>query len=213
MHIEPGFIYQSKLILANLGALSLLGFYAKDFLLRPGVILRAMLAGLFFSLFMQSFHLPVGPSELHFVGAMVIYLTFGFLPTLFGFAIGLLVQGMLFAPADLMHLAVNSLSLILPLILLHQLKGKKLFKGEQLSFKEIAKLDAIYYSGVSLMVGFWLVGEGVTHFAAWAQFMGAYLAIAMVEPVLTYGILKGLKRFEGGVLVRAMTAVGSLRLA
>jgi hypothetical protein len=75
---------------------------------------------------MQAFHLPVGPSELHFLGAMPIYLALGFVPTLFGFAIGLLAQGLIFAPADLVHLGVNFLSLAVPLVLVHATLGKRL---------------------------------------------------------------------------------------
>ena len=36
---------------------------------------------------------PVG---LHLVGAMPVYLLFGFIPTLFGFGLGLLVQALVF---------------------------------------------------------------------------------------------------------------------
>ena len=52
-------------------------------------IVKIALAAVFFSLFMEAFHMPVGPSELHFVGASAVYFVFGFLPALFGFAIGL----------------------------------------------------------------------------------------------------------------------------
>src|SRR5207244_6248137 len=80
---------------------------------------RTLLAAVFFTLCMQAFHLKVGPSELHFVGAMPMYLAFGLVPTLLGFAAGLLLQGLLFEPADLVHLAVNTLSLAVPLLALH----------------------------------------------------------------------------------------------
>lgn len=217
MHIEPSFIAQTKIMLANAGAVSVLGWYAKDLLRRPADILRTLLAAGFFSLFMQGFHVSVGPSELHFVGAMAIYLTLGFLPTLFGFALGLALQGLLFEPTDLVHLAVNSLSLILPLIAVHYTLGRKLREttnGRHISWRTILKLDAMYYSGVTAMVGFWLLASDVaTPFSAWAAFAASYLAVVAFEPMFTYAIVRLLKRYEHKRLIEACFAVKPLKLA
>lgn len=217
MHIEPGYIAQAKVMLANVSAVGLLGYYVKDLLREPADIIRTLLAALCFSLFMQSFHVSVGPSELHFVGAMAMYLTLGFLPTLIGFAIGLLLQGLLFDPMDLPHLAVNSLSLMLPLIAVHYTVGRKLRDaagGQGVGWASILKLDALYYGGVTTMVGFWLlISDVTTPFAAWAAFAGSYLAIVAVEPLVTYGAVRLLKRYEHTRLVDACFAVKMLRLA
>ena len=215
MHIEPGYISQAKLVLANTSALGVLAFYAKDLFVRPSDILRTLLAAVFFSLFMQGFHMNVGPSELHFVGAMAIYLTLGFIPTLFGFALGLLFQGLLFNPGDLVHLAVNSLSLILPLITVHFTLGRKLREAAQRTdWRAILKLDALYYAGVTTMVGFWLLAADVaTPFSAWVAFASSYLVLVAVEPLLTYSLVKLLKRHEGKPLVDACFAVKSLKMA
>lgn len=217
MHIEPGFIAQAKVMLANVSAIGLLGYYVKDLLRQPADIVRTLLAALFFSLFMQSFSTPVGPSELHFVGAMAMYLTLGFLPTLIGFAIGLLLQGLLFDPMDLPHLAVNSLSLMLPLIAVHYTLGRRLrdaASGQRVDWASILKLDALYYGGVTTMVGFWLlISDVATPFAAWAAFAGSYLAIVAVEPLITYGAVRLLKRYEHTRLVDTCFAVKTLRLA
>lgn len=217
MHIEPGYIAQAKLMLANVSAIGLLGYYVKDLLRQPADIVLTLLAALFFSLFMQSFHVSVGPSELHFVGAMAMYLTLGFLPTLIGFAIGLLLQGLLFDPMDLPHLAVNSLSLMLPLIAVHYTVGRTLrdtASGRGIGWASILKLDALYYSGVTAMVGFWLLLSDVaTPFAAWAAFAGSYLAIVAVEPLVTYGAVRLLKRYEHTRLVDTCFAVKTLTLA
>jgi ABC-type Co2+ transport system permease subunit len=104
MHIEPGLLAQTKILAANGVAAAVLASHAPALLRRPVLWLRTLLATVFFTLFMQMFHLKVGPSELHFVGAMPIYLTLGYLPTLFGFAAGLLLQGLVFEPQDLLHL-------------------------------------------------------------------------------------------------------------
>ncbi len=217
MHIEPGLLAPTKVLLANVSALGLLGLYAQGFLKRPADLIRTLIAALFFSVFMQAFHLPVGPSELHFVGAIAIYLTLGFLPTLFGFALGLLLQGLLFEPTDLPHLAVNALSLILPLLAVHYGLGRQLREaasGKRIGWATIVKLDALYYSGVTLMVGFWLLAaEVATPLAAWATFATSYLAIVAIEPLVTYGTLRLLKRYEDRPLVATCFSVGALRLA
>ena len=217
MHIEPGLLAPTKVLLANVSALGLLGLYAQGLLKQPADLIRTLIAALLFSVFMQGFHLPVGPSELHFVGAMAIYLTLGFLPTLYGFALGLLLQGLLFDPLDLQHLAVNALSLILPLLAVHYGLGRQLREaasGKRIGWATIVKLDAIYYSGVTLMVGFWLLAaEVATPLAAWAAFATSYLAIVAIEPLVTYGALRLLKRYEDRPLVATCFSVGALRLA
>lgn len=217
MHIEPGYISQAKIMLANTSALGVLAYYAKDLIARPADIVRTLLAAVFFSLFMQVFHMNIGPSELHFVGAMAIYLTLGFIPALFGFALGLLLQGLLFNPTDLVHLGVNSLSLIVPLITVHYTLGRKLsdtMTGRRISWRVILKLDALYYSGVTAMVGFWLLAADVaTPFSAWAAFASSYLAVVAVEPLFTYALVRLLKRHENTPLVNTCFAVKSLKLA
>ena len=217
MHIEPGIIAQSKVVLANVSAVGILAYYARGLLRQPADIVRTGLAALFFSLFMQSFHVNVGPSELHFVGAMAIYLTLGFLPTLLGFAAGLLLQGLLFEPMDLRHLAVNSLSLILPLIAVHYGAGRQLraaMAGRVVSWGSIVKLDALYYTGVTAMVGFWLfAAEVVTPLAAWASFASSYLLIVICEPLFTLAVVRLLKRHEDKRLIATCFNVQSLKLA
>jgi ABC-type Co2+ transport system permease subunit len=203
MHIEPGFIAPTQLVLANASAVVLLVAHLKKAGYTPTLLLRTLIAAAFFSLFMQSFHMPVGPSELHFIGAIAIYLTLGYFPTLFGFAVGLLLQGLFFDPNDLVHLAVNSLSLIVPLMAVHHSFGKRLVEGRySLSWKEIIRLDAIYYAGVTTMVGFWLLmGEVETPFFAWATFAASYLPLVLIEPVVTMSAVHLLKRWQEHKLV------------
>ncbi len=205
MHIEPGMLAQAKILFASVSASGVLAAHAIVLFRQPALILRTVLAAVFFSLFMQSFHLPVGPSELHFVGAMPIYLTLGFVPTLLGFGLGLLVQGLLFEPADLLHLGVNTLSLAVPLMVLHHTVGKRV---RTLSIANILKLDAIYYTGVTVMVGLWLsVGQVATPLAAWATFAASYLAIVAIEPVFTFITVKLLQRYADRPAMRVCFAL------
>jgi ABC-type Co2+ transport system permease subunit len=217
MHIEPGYIAPMKVMAANAAAVAVLAWYARGLIRRPFDAVKTLLAATFFSLFMQSFHMSVGPSELHFIGATAMYLTLGFLPTLLGFSLGLLAQGLLFEPGDLPHLAVNSLSLILPLVVMHKGLGHRLFEagsGLRLSWANILKLDAIYYSGVTLMVGFWLlIGEVQTPLSAWAAFASSYLAVVAIEPLVSYTIVRAAKRFEDSTLIQRLFEVRRLTLA
>ncbi len=218
MHIEPGVLNASKVIYANAGAASVLTAYLPSLVRKPAEIVKIALAAVFFSLFMEAFHMPVGPSELHFVGASAIYFVFGFLPALFGFAIGLLLQGLVFEPQDLVHLGVNFLSLAVPLVAVHTLRGRQYFEERaskrRLSWAEIVKFDAAYYAGVVGMVGFWLaLGNEATPFASWALFAASYVPLVLCEPVFTFSVLKLLGRLDVANPVRKVTAVDALAFA
>lgn len=216
MHIEPGVLDAAKIASANVVALGALGASAWGFVRRPADLAKTLLAALFFSIFMQVWHMPVGPSELHLIGASAIYFTFGFLPTLFGFALGLALQGLLFEPQDLIHLGVNSLSLMVPLIAVHAAFGRRFFArdGLETRWSSVLKFDAAYYAGVVAMVGFWLaLGQEPTPLQSWARFAASYLPLVALEPLFTLLVLKGLKRFEGSAPVRALTAAPQLRIA
>jgi len=213
MHIEPGVLNAAKVLYANVTALGTLAVFAPRLLKRPDDILKTVLAAVFFSIFMEVFHLPVGASELHFVGASAVYFVFGFVPTLLGFAIGLLLQGLLFEPQDLVHLGVNSLSLMLPLITAHYTLGRRFFNegGHSIRWAEVVRFDALYYAGVVLMVGFWLsLGEEPTPLHNWALFALSYLPLVLCEPLFTCLVVRTLKRHADNLLVSRLTCVKSL---
>jgi cobalt/nickel transport system permease protein len=191
MHIEPGLIAQPKLAFAAVVATAVLACYVPQLLRRPALLLRSVLAAVFFACFMQALHMKVGPSELHFLGVMPLYLSFGFVPTLLGLALGLLLQGLIFEPQDLVHLAVNSLSLMLPLMVVHYGLAKRLLGAERpLGLKCLFKLDAAYYGGVLAMVGFWLaLGQTQTSLADWGVFAAAYAPLIVLEPFVTLAVL------------------------
>jgi cobalt/nickel transport system permease protein len=217
MHIEPGVLNASKVVFANVTAVGTLAPFTPNIFRRPSNLAKIALAAVFFSVFMEMFHLPVGASELHFVGASAVYFTFGFVPTLFGFAIGLALQGLLFEPQDLVHLGVNSLSLMLPLIATHALVGRHFFSGEdrtKVSWASIVKFDAPYYAGVVAMVGFWLsLGQEATPFYNWLEFAISYLPLVLLEPVFTYFIIRYLKKSEDAPVIRNATIVPELAIA
>lgn len=218
MHIEPGVLNPAKVLYANVAAASTLTAYIPSIFRKPSLIVKTALAAVFFSLFMEVFHMPVGPSELHFVGASAVYFLFGFLPALFGFAIGLVLQGTLFEPQDLVHLGVNSLSLMVPLIIVHGLRGRRYFEQSdekpRLTWAEIVKFDAAYYAGVVGMVAFWLaLGNEATPLASWALFAASYIPLVLCEPVFTYAILKLAGKLDPAGPIRSMTAIDALAVA
>ena len=100
MHIEVGIIDPARLALANAAALSLVATQLPAVVRNPLVVPKAILAAVGFSAMMQIWHLPVGPSELHLIGATTIYMLFGFAPAMLGLALGLLLQAFLFEPGD-----------------------------------------------------------------------------------------------------------------
>lgn len=217
MHIQLGILDAVKASSANAGTLALLAGNAMALVRKPSLIVKTALAAIFFSVLMQAFHMPVGPSELHLVGASVIYLMFGFVPTLIGFALGLLIQVILFDPLDMAHIGVNSLSLMLPLIAAHALFGKKFFAKndtKNVNWAAIVKFDAIYYAGVVTMVGFWLSMANVaTPLQAWALFALSYLPLVFIEPVFTFATIWLFKRHGNDKNLKSFTAISDLKLA
>lgn len=127
MHIEVGIIDPARIALANAAALSLVASQLPALWRHPLMLPKTALAAVAFSIMMQVWHLPVGPSELHLIGATTIYLLFGFTPAMLGFALGLVLQAFLFEPGDIPHLGVNALSLMLPMMVVHYTFGKRLF--------------------------------------------------------------------------------------
>ena len=162
-------------------------------------LMRTLLAAVFFSLLTQGLHLSAEPSALHFVGALPIYLLLGFIPALFGFGLSLLLQGGLSASTDLSHLAVNSWFLLLPLIAVHFTLVRKLgtmTNGHHIRWQSILELEAMYYGGVTGLVGLWLLITAATMpFAAWGMFATACFAIAALESAFIYSLLR-LRKFH-----------------
>ena len=73
----------------------------------------------------------------------------------------------------------------------------------KLSVRSILKLDAAFYSGVTLMVGFWLaIGEVATPLSAWLAFASSYAAIVAVEPLLTLLLISAIARRQHSAAVR-----------
>lgn len=217
MHIEVGIIDPARVALANAAALSLVASLLPSLIHHPFMLPKTALAAVAFSSMMQIWHLPVGPSELHLIGATTIYLLFGFTPAMLGFASGLVLQAFLFEPGDIPHLGVNALSLMLPMLVVHATFGKRLFSSilaERLNLARVLRLDATYYAGVSLMVGFWLsVSNDGLAFSDWARWVLAYAPVFLLEACITYGVMRATKRLGTHGLTGNLTEVHRLTFA
>jgi cobalt/nickel transport system permease protein len=217
MHIEVGIIDPLRLAAANALALSVVATQLPELVRNPLNIVKTVMAAVIFTCLMQAWHFPVGPSELHLIGATTVYLLFGFTPAMLGFALGLVFQAFIFEPIDIPHLGVNALSLMLPMIAAHLTFGKRLFDArlqDRFSLGKVLRIDAVYYAGVSAMVGFWLmISNDTIALSDWAMWVAAYLPVFMLEAMLTFATVMLAKGFKSHALVDRLTNVGRLHFA
>ena len=107
MHIEPGLVEGGKIVLSYATATGALAYGAKlswESIRKDGLtslLLRAFICSvLVFGFFELLPHHPVGVSEVHLILGTTLLLVFGAAPAAMGLTVGLLVQGLFFAPQD-----------------------------------------------------------------------------------------------------------------
>lgn len=206
MHIEPGIVDGAKMVLGYVTATGAIGYSAKlalDTVKRDGVAplaVRALMAAvLVFSFFEILPHFPVGVSEVHFILGSTLFLLLGAGPAAFGLALGLLVQGLFFAPADLPQYGMNVTSILVPLLLVDALARRIIPANtayKDVSYGQALKLSTAYQGGVVAWVAFWAVygsGVGADNLAQVASFGAAYMSVVIVEPLLDLAILAAAK--------------------
>lgn len=206
MHIEPGVVNGAKLALSYATAAGA-GFWtvklAWDSLKTSGVtgfaarVLASTLAVFFFFEVLPKF--PVGVSEVHFILGSTIFLLFGAAPAAIGLILGLLMQGALFAPADLPQFFMNVTTLLVPLFAISALARKIIAPGTpyvDLTYVQALKLSTTYQAGVVAWVGFWALygsGFGAENVAAIATFGAAYMLVIIIEPLADLAVLAAAK--------------------
>ena len=202
MHIEPGVVDGAKMAFAYATAAGAAGYTAKlalADLARSNVATFAVRAGLgaigTFLFFEVLPHFPVGISEVHFILGTTLFLLIGAAPAAIGLALGLLIQGMLFAPTDLPMFFVNLTTLLVPLFAVDAL-ARRIIPARtayvDLAYADVLKLSALYQSGVVAWVAFWAFygqGVGAETFAAVSSFAAAYMLVILVEPIADLGAL------------------------
>lgn len=212
MHIEPGIVEGSKIVLsyATAGGVGLYTMRAawqsvKERGLSP-LLTRSLVATAMVFTFFQVFpHYPVGISEVHFIMGSTLFLLLGMAPAAIGLAAGLLIQGALFAPLDLPQFGMNITTLLVPLFGLQYVAGRIIAPTTpyvQLRYRQALALSTTYQAGIVTWVGFWaLYGEGFSAYTAQsvAAFGAAYLAVIVIEPLADLAVLaaaKSLRQFN-----------------
>ncbi len=217
MHIEPGLVDGGKFLLSYATAAGAGAFTLKLALetIREGGALSLLArsiatTALVFCFFEVFPHYPVGVSEVHLILGSTLFLLFGAAPAAIGLALGLLFQGLLFAPLDLPQYGMNVTTLLVPLFALSAL-SRRIIPAKtpyvELSYGQALAMSTAYQAGIVTWVAFWAVyGQGFTAetLASIATFGAAYMLVVVVEPLADLAVLavaKTLHRLRGSVLV------------
>lgn len=202
MHIEPGIVHGAKMALAYATAAGAAGYTAKlaiEDLARSNVASFAVRSaigavGTFF-FFEVLPHWPVGVSEVHLILGTTLFLLLGTAPAALGLALGLLVQGLFFAPTDLPMYFVNITTLLMPLLAIRALAARIIPQDcayVDLKYGQVLRLSVLYQGGVVAWVAFWaFYGQGVTAetFQSVWTFGAAYMLVILVEPIADLAVL------------------------
>lgn len=215
MHIEPDLISPEKMLLAfgtaaAAGAMTLK--LATDAVRERGatsLLARSVATtAAVFCFFELLPHHPVGVSEVHLILGSTLLLVFGAAPAAIGLALGLLIQGLFFAPFDLPQYFANVTTLLVPLFATKLVVDRIVPANTpyvDLRYGQALALSVTYQGGVVVWVGFWALygqGLGADNLAAVATFGGAYMLVVLLEPLIDLGVLAAAK------LVRGLAATG-----
>jgi ABC-type Co2+ transport system permease subunit len=144
-------------------------------------------------------HYPVGVSEVHFILGSTLFLLFGAAPAAFGLALGLLAQGLFFAPFDLPQYGMNMTTLLVPLIAVSALAKRVIAPNTayvDISYGQALALSTTFQAGVVAWVGFWAFygsGFGAETMASVFSFGAAYMLVIVIEPLVDLMVLAGAK--------------------
>ncbi|SKA32817.1 energy-coupling factor ABC transporter permease [Consotaella salsifontis] len=210
MHIEPGVVDGAKIVLSYATAVASFGLAAKmvrDTVRSDGALAVAgrslVTTALVFSFFELLPHHPVGVSEVHLILGSTLYLMFGAGPAAIGLAMGLLIQGLFFAPFDLPQYGMNVTTLLVPLFAMGFI-ARRIIPARtayvDVTYRQALTLSTSYQGGIVAWVAFWaLYGHGFTaaNLASIASFGAAYMTVILVEPLVDLGVLAGAKSLAG----------------
>jgi hypothetical protein len=217
MHIEPGLVDGGKILLSYATAAAAGGYTLKlawDTLREWGpaslVVRSVATTALVFCFFEVFPHYAVGVSEVHLILGSTLFLIFGAAPAAIGLALGLLLQGVFFAPFDLPQYGMNVTTLLVPLFGLSALAHKIIAPDTpyvELKYWQALAMSTTYQAGIVVWVAFWAVyGQGFAaeNLGAITAFGGAYMLVVIVEPLADLAVLavaKTLSRLRGSPLV------------
>ena len=202
MHIEPGVVNEAKIALSHaaaVGAAGLIIKYSVDTLRQSNsaaFALRSIVAALLTVFFFEVLpKFPVGVSEVHFIFGSTLFLLFGAAPAAIGLAVGLAIQSLFLAPADLPQYFMNVSTLLFPLFAISWVAGRIIAPNTayvDCTFKQVLKLSATYQAGIVAWVAFWAFygqGFGADNISAITSFGLAYLSVILIEPIVDVALL------------------------
>ncbi|SEN31212.1 Cobalt uptake substrate-specific transmembrane region [Gemmobacter aquatilis] len=210
MHIEPGLVIGAKLLLGAATATTAGLFTLKTALgairdqgLASLAARSALATAAVFSFFELLPHAPVGVSEVHLILGSTLFLLFGAAPTAIGLALGLLLQGLVFAPFDLPQYGMNVTTLLVPLFGIAALAKRLIAPGTayvNLRYGQALALSTAYQAGIVAWVAFWAfygLGFSASTFASVGTFGAAYMLVVLIEPLVDLGVLAVAKSARG----------------
>lgn len=219
MHIEPGIVDGAKMALSYGTAAAAAGWslklVAEDLKAHNPMsfALRTVIAiGITLFCFEVLPHPPVGVSEVHLIVGTTLLLILGVGPAAVGMAGGMALQGLVFAPSDLLMYTVNVSTLLFPLFAIHAL-AKRIIPADKayvdLGYGDVLKLSLAFQGGIVVWVAFWVFyGQGVAIWSDVVTFGAAYMLVVLIEPLVDLGALalaKTLDRFkQSGVFVNRL---------
>ena len=210
MHIEPGLVSEAKIVLSYATAVAAGGvalYHIATATKERGltsVALRSVIATIGVFIFFEVMpHFAIGVSEVHFILGSTLFLILGAGPAAIGLGMGLLIQGLFFAPFDLPQYGMNLTTLLVPLFALHELAKRVIAPGTayvDLKYSQVLALSTVYQGGVVTWVAFWAIygaGFGAANLAAIGTFGVAYMAVVLIEPIADLAVLGLAKALKG----------------
>ena len=204
MHIEAGVVQGAKMILSYGSAVLSFGIASKlalDSIKESGtlqMVIKTLITTILVFMFFELMpHYPVGISEVHFILGSTLFLIFGVAPTAFGLALGLLIQGLFFAPIDLAQYGINVTTLLMPLFAMAYLANRIISKNiayKDIKYIDTLKLSLFYQGGVVSWVAFWVFyGQGFENISLVVSFGISYMSVILIEPFIDLALLAGAK--------------------
>ena len=208
MHIEAGVVDGAKMVLSYGTAATVFGATAKvayDNAKENGavsLILKSLIAAIIvFSCFEVLPHYPIGVSEVHLILGTTIFLVFGIAPAAIGLALGLLIQGLFFAPFDLPQYGINVTTLLASMFILNMAAKKVIPKGvayKDITYSQLLKLSIVWEGAIVSWVAFWAFygqGFGAENIQNVLSFGSAYMAVVIIEPLVDMAVLAAVKAY------------------
>jgi hypothetical protein len=146
-------------------------------------------------------HYPIGVSEVHLILGTTIFLVFGLAPAMVGLSLGLLAQGLLFAPFDLPQYGINVTTLLASMFILNIAVRKIIPQNtayKDISYTQMVKMSIVWEGAIVSWVAFWaFYGQGfeASNLAAVFSFGSAYMGVILLEPLVDLAVLAGVKAF------------------